>query len=40
MDSDGNLKLSEKKLDKMSEAQEEAIKYTKQINNFSGKLLE
>ena len=40
MDFDGNLKLSEKKLDKMSEAQEEAIKYTKQINNFSGKLLE
>ena len=40
MDSDGNLKLSEKKLDKMSEAQERAIKHTKQINNFSGKLLE
>ena len=40
MDSDGNLKLSEKKLDKMSGAQERAIKHTKQINNFSGKLLE
>ena len=40
MDSDGNLKLSEKKLDKMSEGQEKAIKHTKQINNFSGKLLE
>ena len=40
MDSDGNLKLSEKKLDKMSEGQERAIKHTKQINNFSGKLLE
>ena len=40
MDSDGNLNLSEKKLDKMSEAQERAIKHTKKINNFSGKLLE
>ena len=40
MDSDGNLKLSEKKLDKMSEEQERAVKYTKQINNFNGKLLE
>ena len=40
MDSNGNLRLSEKKLENMSDEQISAIKNTEEINDFSGKLLE
>jgi succinate dehydrogenase / fumarate reductase flavoprotein subunit len=40
LDSNGNLRLSEKKLEKMSNEQRSAVKNTEEINNFGGKLLE
>lgn len=40
MDSNGNLRLSEKKLENMSDEQISAIKNTEEINDLSGKLLE
>ena len=40
MDTNGNLRLSEKKLENMSDEQISAIKNTEEINDLSGKLLE
>ena len=40
MDPNGNLRLSEKKLENMSDEQISAIKNTEAINDLSGKLLE
>ena len=40
MDLNSNLVITEKKLENMSDEQISAIKKTKEINDFSGKLLE